>query len=122
MDDHKIIFHQMMSIKKLDRDRGLLELQRHLETIDPDTYMALTAFVVEKSKSSTCELLGQSDGVNEADQQKSETNNSMDTDSAPSHWEYYHAVLSAFKVIPIIIIGNLTKKVEESNDEDQTNL
>ena len=75
MDDHKLIFQQLTSTKKLERDRGLLDLQKHLETIDPETYIALTDFIVERSESSVgFALLSHDDssGLNIDDEHKSE--------------------------------------------------
>ena len=101
MDDHKLIFQQLTSTKKLERDRGLLDLQKHLETIDPETYIALTDFIVERSESSVgFALLSHDDssGLNIDDEHKSEPITAMETDSLSSHWECNHALLTVFKV------------------------
>lgn len=93
MDDHKLLFQQMMSRKKLERDRGVLEIQRHLETIDPDTFIALTEFIVVQASSghSSFEDLCM---ANISDSQKDD----METDTTKIPWEFIHATLTAFKV------------------------
>ena len=76
------LWEQLISSKKLERDRGLVALQRMLESMDPEDFAGLASFVVNQSKNS-------SDGEKAVPEE---------IGNFRTFWEQQHAVLSAYAV------------------------
>ena len=75
------LWEQLISSKKLERDRGLVALQRMLESMDPEDFAGLASFVVNQSKNS--------DGEKAMPEE---------IGNFRTFWEQQHAVLSAYAV------------------------
>lgn len=107
MDGFSPIWDQMTSNKKLERDRGLINFQRFLDSVDPDIFTELTQLVDVKKNISR----ENQNNLNIIIIQKNEDNDKHDIPECPDQsghssvsdesvtaWEFTHAVLATLKV------------------------